>query len=201
MKKKGKWKTPKTCLYQPIPECLWQHYITFPSWWSLFQAEAPELDLGSPLCSLWGPHLLLRGLSPLHPDSCQWQRIRITIPKNNNNNPFTNNGLFGCSVLPSLAHADDPQLFAVFVLDPLDALQLRIHHERPALAGSQDGGILRRHPVGGQPFVLPRRDICVVCQHGQGVQVWCRGNRDLAGETNSGFTTTGSKCPFGFIYV
>lgn len=81
MKKKGKGKTPKTRLYQPIPECLWQHYITFPSWWSLFQAEAPELDLGSLLCSLWGPHLLLRGLSPLHPGSCQWQRIRITIPK------------------------------------------------------------------------------------------------------------------------
>lgn len=84
-----------------------------------------------------------------------------------------NTKLFDCSVSPPLAHADNPQLLAVFVFDPLDALQLRIHDERPSLAGSQDGGVLCRHPVGGQPFILPRRDVCIVCQHGQGVQVWC----------------------------
>lgn len=111
------------------------------------------------------------------------------------------NRLFDCSVSPPLTHADDPQLFAVFVFDPFNALQLRIHHERPTLAGSQDGGVLRRHPVGGQPFVLPCCDVGIVCQHSKGVQVRCRWNWDLAGKTSSGFTMTGSKSPLGFVYI
>ena len=34
------------------------------------------------------------------------------------------------------------------LLDPLDALQLRVDHERPARAARDDGAVLRRHRVG-----------------------------------------------------
>lgn len=173
---------------QQAPACLWQQSLTFPFWWSLFREGAPGLDPGSPLCSQWGPLLLLLGLSPPHPGSCQWQR-RTTLQKP----PFIPTRWSGCRVSPPLAHADDPQPSAVSVFDPLDALQLRVHDERPALAGSQDGGVLSGHPVSGQPLILPRGDVCVIRQHGQRVQVWCRRNWDLAGETSPGFNMTGSQ--------
>ena len=41
------------------------------------------------------------------------------------------------------------------LLDPLDALQLRVDHERPARAARDDGAVLRRHRVGGQRLVVP----------------------------------------------
>lgn len=80
------------------------------------------------------------------------------------------------SLLPSLTDADHTQAFAVFVFDPLDALQLRIHHEGPALAGGENGGVLSGHPVCRKTLVLPRRNVSVVRQHGQRVQV--RRDRD-----------------------
>lgn len=67
-------------------------------------------------------------------------------------------------------------MFPVFVSDPLDALQLRVHHEGPALAGGEDGGVFCGHPVGRQPLVLPRGNVSIVGEHGEGVQV--RGHRD-----------------------
>ena len=80
---------------------------------------------------------------------------------------------------PSLPDAYDPQGLAVAVLDPLDALQLGVHDEGPALAGGEDGGVLRGHPVGGQALVLPGGHVGVVHQHGQGVEVSGHGDGDL----------------------
>lgn len=71
---------------------------------------------------------------------------------------------------PLLSQADGLQLAAVFVFDPLDALQLGIHDEGPALRVAQDGGVLRGHPVAGEPLVVPGGHIRVVSQQGQGVQ-------------------------------
>lgn len=55
-------------------------------------------------------------------------------------------------------------------------MQLRVHHEGPTLAGSENGGVLTGHPVSRQPLVLPSCNVCVIRQHGQRVQV--RGHWD-----------------------
>lgn len=85
-------------------------------------------------------------------------------------------------LLPSLSYADHAQGLAIFVFDPLDTLQLRVHHERPALTGSEDGGVLSGHSVGRQPLVLPRRDVGIVREHRQRVQLGGHWDGDLTGE-------------------
>lgn len=85
-------------------------------------------------------------------------------------------GPFVLGHLPLLTHLGDPEVFAVFVLHPLDALELRVHHERPALAAEEDGGVLHGHAVCGEALVLPGGHVGVVGQHLQGVQAG--GDRD-----------------------
>lgn len=78
--------------------------------------------------------------------------------------------------LPLPTDLGDPEVFSVFILDPFDALQLRVDQEWPALAGEEDGGILHGHAVGGEALVLPGSHVGIVCQHPQGVQAG--GDRD-----------------------
>lgn len=78
--------------------------------------------------------------------------------------------------LPLLANLSDSEVISVFVLDPLDALQLRVHHERPALAVEEDGGILQGHAVCRKALVLPGSHVSIIHQQPQGIQA--RGDRD-----------------------
>lgn len=83
--------------------------------------------------------------------------------------------------VPLLAQADGLQLAAVLVLDPLHALQLRIHDEGPALCVAQNRGILSGHAVAGEALVVPRGHVCVIRQQAQGVQTFRDGDGDLPG--------------------
>lgn len=85
--------------------------------------------------------------------------------------------MLGHSPLP--ADLGDPQAFSVFVLDPFDALQLRVDQERPALTGDEDGGVLHRHAVRREALVLPGSHVGIIRQHPQGVQVGGDGDGDL----------------------
>lgn len=78
--------------------------------------------------------------------------------------------------LPLLTDLGDPEVFSVFVLDPFDALQLRVNQERPAFTGDEDGGILHGHAVGREALVLPGSHVGIIRQHPQGVQAG--GDRD-----------------------
>lgn len=78
--------------------------------------------------------------------------------------------------LPLPTDLGDPEVFSVFVLDPFDALQLRVNQERPALTGDEDGGVLHGHAVPREALVLPRRHVGIIRQHPQGVQAG--GDRD-----------------------
>lgn len=66
--------------------------------------------------------------------------------------------------------------------DPFNPLQLGVHHEGPALAAGEDGGVLGGHAVGRQALVLPSRYVGVVRQHGQRVEGWSDRDRHLGGE-------------------
>lgn len=81
-------------------------------------------------------------------------------------------GQFALSCLPFPANLDHSEVCSVSVLDPLDPLQLGVHHERPALAVGEDGGILHRHAVCGEALVPPGSHDRVICQHPQWVQGW-----------------------------
>ncbi len=47
------------------------------------------------------------------------------------------------------------EVLPVSGLDPLDALQLRVDHQGPALRIDKDRGVLRGHPVAGEGLVVP----------------------------------------------
>lgn len=64
-------------------------------------------------------------------------------------------------------------------IDPLDALQLGVHEEGPALRVAQDGGILCGHAVAGEPLVVPSGHVCIVGQQAQGIQTFCERDGDL----------------------
>lgn len=96
------------------------------------------------------------------------------------------------STLPSLSDADDLQAVTVSVFDPLDALQLGVHHEGPALARGKDGGVLTGHPVGRQPLVLPRGNVGIISEQGQGVQVRGHWDRNLTHDRMKGFSCSSS---------
>lgn len=72
--------------------------------------------------------------------------------------------------LPLLANLGDTELFSILVLDPFDALQLRVDHERPALTVDEDGGIFHGHAVCREALILPGSHISIISQHPQGVQ-------------------------------
>ena len=84
----------------------------------------------------------------------------------------------------ALAELHHLQAVAVLRLDPLDALQLRVDHQRPALGVRQDRRVLRRHAVARQALVVPRGDDGAVGEHRDGVAVGRRrdGRRELRGE-------------------
>lgn len=117
-------------------------------------------------------HPLLPVLSPWHPGTfkkrskslCQIFKHKTTYQS------------FVAVGLPFLSNSNDLQLFTIFVLDPLDSLKLWVHHERPTLARSENGGILSGHFVSRQSFILPCRNVCIIYQHGERVQV--RGHWD-----------------------
>ena len=52
-------------------------------------------------------------------------------------------------------------------------LQLRINHQRPALAVGQYGGVLGRHAITGQALVVPSCHRGAICEHAQMIQVVC----------------------------
>lgn len=114
-----------------------------------------------PVLSLWHPGTLKKKRSE---SLCQIVEHKNICPS------------FFTLSLPFLSNSNDLQIFTIFVLDPLDSLQLRVHHERPTLTGSDNGGILSGHSVSRQLFILPCCNVCVICQHGERVQV--RGHRD-----------------------
>jgi hypothetical protein len=67
--------------------------------------------------------------------------------------------------LPFLTNLGDPKALSIFVLDPLDALQLRVHHEWPALTVDENGSILHRHAICGEALILPGGHVGIICQH------------------------------------
>lgn len=87
-------------------------------------------------------------------------------------------------ILPFLAQPDDLQVISIFVLDPLDALELGIHDEGPALRVAQDGGVLDGHAVTRQALVAPSCDVSIVCQQCERVQALCDGDGHLGKRWN-----------------
>ena len=68
------------------------------------------------------------------------------------------------------AHAQHHEaVLALALLDPDDALELRVQHQRPALAVAQDGAVLDRGGVAGEALADPPRDLGVVDEHLEGV--------------------------------
>ena len=68
-----------------------------------------------------------------------------------------------------LSQPDDRQPIGKPIFDPLDALQLRVNHQRPLDRVCQDGRVLRRHVVRRQALVVPLRDQSVVGQEREDV--------------------------------
>jgi hypothetical protein len=66
------------------------------------------------------------------------------------------------SHLPLLANLGDPEFFSIFVLDPFNALQLRVDHERPALTVDEDGSILHGHAVSRETLILPGSHFSII---------------------------------------
>jgi len=64
--------------------------------------------------------------------------------------------------------------------DPLDALQLRVDHQRPARAVGDDRRVLEGQPVGGEALALPRRHLRLVREHLEHVDALDVRARDLA---------------------
>lgn len=80
---------------------------------------------------------------------------------------------------PPLAQPDGLQPLPVFVPDPLDALQLSVHHQWPPLRVAEDGSVLGGGAVAGQPLVAPRGHVGGVGEEAEGVQLWRGGNGHL----------------------
>mmetsp|Transcript_57669 Transcript_57669/g.137356 ORF Transcript_57669/g.137356 Transcript_57669/m.137356 type:complete len:203 (+) Transcript_57669:2866-3474(+) len=69
-----------------------------------------------------------------------------------------------------VAHACDLQaVLGLPVLNPHDALQLRIDDQAPALGVAKDGAVLTTHPVSGQALSCPCGHLGIRGQHGQGI--------------------------------
>ena len=66
-----------------------------------------------------------------------------------------------------LAKSDDVELLAVLVLDPADALQLGVDHQRPLDRVAEDGGILCGHRVRWQTLQKRIRQVVRQTNHDQ----------------------------------
>ena len=61
-------------------------------------------------------------------------------------------------------------------------LQLRVDHERPTITISQNRRILNTHTIARQSLIIPARNIRIIDQHAQHVQLLCdlNGRLELA---------------------
>lgn len=82
-------------------------------------------------------------------------------------------------ISPFLAQPDDLQVVSILALDPLDALELGVYDEGPALRVAQDRGILDGHAVTWQALVAPGCNVSIVCQQCERVQALCDGDGHL----------------------
>lgn len=87
--------------------------------------------------------------------------------------------------LPSLSEPNYFQAILVSVLDPSNSLELRIDDQRPALAISQDRRVFGGHAIGRKTFVVPGRNVSVVCKNGQGIETLGRRYWNLQNIRNS----------------
>lgn len=81
--------------------------------------------------------------------------------------------------LPSFCQLHHPQLWAQTLPQPLDALLLWVHDQRPTLAGCQNGSVLDGHPIVWQALVVPGSHGGIICKHEDGIQAACQGHRGL----------------------
>lgn len=81
--------------------------------------------------------------------------------------------------LPSFCQLHHPELWAQTLPQPLDALLLRVHDQRPALAGGQNGSVLNGHPIVWQALVVPGSHSDIICKHEDGIQAVCQGHGGL----------------------
>lgn len=64
---------------------------------------------------------------------------------------------------PLLAEVNDLQVVAIATLEPLDALQLGVNKQRPALTVGQYSGILSRYLITWQALVIPLSNGGTIC--------------------------------------
>lgn len=64
---------------------------------------------------------------------------------------------------PLLAEVNDLQAVAIATLEPLDALQLGVNEQRPALTVGQYSGVLSRYLITRQALVIPLRNGSAIC--------------------------------------
>lgn len=64
---------------------------------------------------------------------------------------------------PLLAEVNDLQTVAIATLDPLDALQLGVNEQGPALTVGQYSGILSRYLITRQALVIPLSNGGTIC--------------------------------------
>ena len=57
-------------------------------------------------------------------------------------------------------------------------MELRVNHQRPALANSADGPVLKRHTIRGQAFGTPQGGYCLIDEDGERVGI--RAERHIA---------------------
>ena len=60
-----------------------------------------------------------------------------------------------------MVHAHDLEV-GLALLDPSDALELRVDHERPTRAARHDGAVLAGDTVGRETFVCPSSEIRIL---------------------------------------
>lgn len=82
-------------------------------------------------------------------------------------------------------------VFAVALLDPDNALKLRIHHEGPALAVGQDGPVLHTCRVRRQPLTHPAGNNGIVNQQRQRI---CRHSSGCVGSLSIYVCATCTAC-------
>lgn len=102
--------------------------------------------------------------------------------------------------LPPVCQLHHPQLRAQTLLEPLDALLLRVHDQRPTLAGGQNGCVLNGHPIVWQALVVPGSHGGIICKHEDGIQAVCQGHGGLR-QTEGRCQRVLSECRPQFVVV
>lgn len=64
---------------------------------------------------------------------------------------------------PLLSEVNDFEAVAIVTPEPLDALQLRVDEQWPALTVTQYCGVLSGHLITRQTFIVPLGDRGVIC--------------------------------------